>query len=97
MAILIVVTVAIFVEAGATTVVTGAAVTVSAAVVVVVVEGGAPTVVAGVTVTVGAAVVAAAIRCPEASNSEELDPPQPATSSIAVRTATHLKIFFPIG
>ena len=65
--------------------------------VVVVVEGGATTVVAGVTVTVGAAVVAAAIRCPEASNSEELDLPQPATSSIAVRTAAHLKIFFPIG
>lgn len=97
-AVLIVVTVAIVVEAGATTVVTGAAVTVSAAVVVVVVEGGATTVVTGVTVTVGAAVVAAAIRCPEASNSEELDPPQPATSSIRINKAfltDILKLFIP--
>ena len=64
----------------------------------IVVEGGATTVVAGVTVTVGAAVVAAAIRCPEASNSEELDPPQPATSGIRINKAfltDILKLFIP--
>ena len=55
--------------------------------VVVIVEGGATTVVAGVTVTIGAAVVATVIRCTEASNSEELDPPQPDTSSTRINKA----------